>query len=58
MPSSKIYNTTYKIVHTPKKIDREPNIIRKSALSLLGKNPMDHKTDYSDNHVSKKMWFK
>ena len=48
---SEIYNTTYKIVHTPKKGDREPNIIRKSALNLIGNNPMDYKTDYSDNYI-------
>ena len=54
LPPSEIYNTTYKIVHTPKKVDREPNIIRKSALSLLGNNPMDYKTDYTDNYVPKK----
>ena len=52
---SEIYNTTYNTVHTPKKAERpEKNVLRNSAINLVGNNPMSYLTDYRDNYVPKK----
>ncbi len=52
---SEIYNTTYNTVHTPKKVKPpEKNILRNSAINLVGNNPMSYLTDYRDNYVPKK----
>ena len=52
---SEIYNTTYKTVHTPKKADiPQKNVLRNSAINLVGNNPMSYLTDYRDNYVPKK----
>jgi hypothetical protein len=52
---SEIYNTTYNTVHTPKKVERpEKNVLRNSAINLVGNNPMSYLTDYRDNYVPKK----
>ena len=51
---SEIYNTTYKIVHTPKKATPpKKNTLRNSAINLVGNNPMTYLTDYRDNYVPK-----
>ena len=51
---SEIYNTTYKTVHTPKKSEPpKKNILRNSAINLVGNNPMSYLTDYRDNYVPK-----
>lgn len=46
-----LYNTTYNVVHTPKKVENDKNIIRPSTLNLGGKNPMTYLTDYRDNYI-------
>ena len=52
---SEIYNPTYKTVHTPKKVKpAEKNVLRNSAINLVGNNPMSYLTDYRDNYVPKK----
>ena len=51
---SEIYNTTYNTVHTPKKVSPEKNILRNSAINLVGNYPMSYLTDYRDNYVPKK----
>ena len=51
---SEIYNTTYKAVHTPKKVEpQKQNVLRNSAINLVGNNPMSYSTDYRDNYISK-----
>ena len=49
---SEIYNTTYKTIHTPKKVEiPQRNVLRDSAINLVGKNPMTYLTDYRDNFI-------
>ena len=51
---SEIYNTTYKTVHTPKKSEpQKQNVLRNSAINLVGNNPMSYSTDYRDNYIPK-----
>ena len=51
---SEIYNTTYKTVHTPKKsTPPKKNVLRNSAINLVGNNPMTYLTDYRDNYIPK-----
>ena len=52
---SEIYNTTYNTVHTPKKAEiPKKNVLRNSAINLVGNNPMSYLTDYRDNYIPKK----
>ena len=53
---SEIYNTTYKMIHTPKKAEILPkNVLRNSGLNLISSNaPLDYLTDYRDNFIPKK----
>ena len=54
---SEIYNTTYNLVHTPKKAEILPkSVLRNGGLNLLNSNniPLDYLTDYRDNFIPKK----
>ena len=54
---NEIYNTTYNLVHTPKKVEILPkSILRNGGLNLLNSNniPLDYLTDYRDNFIPKK----
>ena len=48
------YNTTYNIVHTPKKTENEKPQPPVDALDLKGNNPMTYLTDYRENYIKKK----
>ena len=51
---SEIYHTTYNTVHTPKKAEpQKNNVLRNSAINLVGNNPMTYLTDYRDNYAPK-----
>ena len=52
---SEIYNTTYNMIHTPKKAEILPkNVLRNSGLNLISSNtPLDYLTDYKDNFIPK-----
>ena len=47
------YNTTYNVVHTPKKADNEKPQPPIDALDLKGNNPMTYLTDYRENYIKK-----
>ena len=48
------YNTTYNVVHTPKKTENEKPKPPNDALDLKGNNPMTYLTDYRENYIKKK----
>ena len=47
------YNTTYNVVHTPKKTENEKPKPPIDALDLKGNNPMTYLTDYRENYIKK-----
>ena len=47
------YNTTYNVVHTPKKTEKEKPHPPIDALDLKGNNPMTYLTDYRENYIKK-----
>ena len=49
-----MYNTTYNIVHTPKKAEHEKSQYKRGSLNLKGNNPMTYLTDYRENYFKKK----
>ena len=49
-----IYNTTYNIVHTPKKTQPEKPFDKRVSLNINGNNPMTYLTDYRENYIKKK----
>ena len=48
-----IYNTTYNVVHTPKKADIDKPFDRKGSLNINGNIPMTYLTDYRENYIKK-----
>ena len=50
----KYYDTTYNLVHTPKKAKTQLPHPPEDALDLKGNNPMDYITDYRENYIKKK----
>ena len=49
-----MYNTTYNIVHTPKKAEHEKSQYKRGSLNLKGNNPMTYLTDYRENYIKKR----
>jgi hypothetical protein len=49
-----MYNTTYNIVHTPKKGEHERAQGRGGSLDLKGNVPMTYLTDYRENYIKKR----
>jgi hypothetical protein len=49
-----MYDTTYNLVHTPKKTEPEKLQERRGSLDLKGNNPMTYLTDYRENYIKKK----
>jgi len=49
-----MYNTTYNIVHTPKKAEHEKSQYKRGSLDLKGNNPMTYLTDYRENYIKKR----
>ena len=49
-----IYNTTYNVVHTPKKTKLDKPKGRQGSLTINGNNPMTYITDYRENYIKKK----
>jgi hypothetical protein len=49
-----IYNTTYNIVHTPKKGQNERPQNKPGSINLKGNNPMSYMSDYMENYIGKK----
>ena len=49
-----IYNTTYNIVHTPKKTKLDKLKGRTGSININGNNPMTYLTDYRENYIKKK----
>ena len=49
-----MYNTTYNIVHTPKKAEHEMPKERRGSLNIKGNVPMTYLTDYRENYIKKK----
>ena len=47
------YDTTYNVVHTPKKVDQEKLQPPSGSLNLKGNIPMDYLTDYRENYIKK-----
>ena len=47
------YNTTYNVVHTPKRTEKEKPQPPIDALDLKGNNPMTYLTDYRENYIKK-----
>ena len=48
-----IYDTTYNLVHTPKKADFDKPFDRRGSLNINGNNPMTYLTDYRENYIKK-----
>jgi hypothetical protein len=49
-----MYNTTYNVVHTPKKAEQEKPLYNRGSLNLKGNNPMTYLTDYRENYIKKR----
>ena len=49
-----MYDTTYNVVHTPKKAEHEKPKGLQESLNLKGNNPMTYLTDYRENYIKKK----